>query len=296
MIIMTTAVVARAEPLEIICPFPPGGTVDRLSRYVQKVLSENGIESTVVTKSGGQGAIAIRYAKESQKPAILMMSAGPGLITPLVNSEADWNLNRDFKPISLLAKDVMTVSVPADRPWNNLQDLLSAMKQSPGKVSHGNASDINRLGALLFLQKTNNTGISVNFQGGAKTVTALAGGHVDFIVLNYADVKSMKEAGKIKVLGLANSQRHAYDKSILTLREQNLDLDISTWYGMLGTKNMDTAMINKIHGLVVDAMKKDKEFTYLHNVLIPTLSSPKEFYDFYDQQVKLWKPVAASSK
>jgi tripartite-type tricarboxylate transporter receptor subunit TctC len=286
----------QAQPIEIITPFPPGGTVDHLARYVQKVLTTNGIGSIVVHKPGAQGAIAIRHAKESQQPAILMMSAGPGLITPLVNPDADWNLNRDFQPISLLAKDVMAISVPSDRPWNNLQDLLAALKKSPGQLTHGNASDINRLGALMFLQKTNNTGISVNFQGGSQTVIALAGGHVDFIVLNYADVKSIKETGKIKVLGLADRQRHAFDKSIPTLKEQGLDLDISTWYGMLGTKNMDPALVKQINELVVSAMRKDREFTYLHNVLIPTLSSPKEFHDFYDQQIKLWRPVAANSR
>lgn len=285
-----------AQPMEIIVPFPPGGTVDNLARHVQKTLTGNGIASTIVHKPGAQGAIAVRYAKESQQPAILMMSAGPGLITPLVNPGADWNLNRDFRPISLLAKDVMTISVPADRPWNNLQDLLAALKKSPGQLTHGNASDINRLGALLFLQKTNSTGVSVNFQGGSQTVIALAGGHVDFIVLNYADVKSIKETDKIKVLGLADKQRHAFDRSIPTLKEQGIDLEITTWYGMLGTKNMDVALVNRINEIVVSAMKKDRELTLLHSVLIPTLSSPKEFQDFYDQQVKLWRPIATSGR
>jgi len=268
-----------SEKLDIVVPFPPGGTVDILARQVQKVLIAKDIDANVIYKPGAHGIIAMNYANQN-KDSILMMNAGFGVIAPLLNNDIEWDISRDFKPVTMIARDVQALAVLSDSPWNSADDLIRSLNTAPRKLTHGNASDDNRLAALLFLEKSRTNAISVNYRGAAEAKNALLGGHVDFIFMGYAALKPLVDSNKIKILGVANETRLHPGSDIKTLKEQNIDLSVGNWFGIFTNNDSSDKQILKLNQIITTEMKKDKSFTFLHQDLMPVLADAKQLGDY----------------
>ena len=78
--------------------------------------------------------------------------------------------------------------------------------------------------------------IYVPFRGGGERTVALAGGHIDADFDIFAPLKTMREAKKVRVLGVAASKRVDEYADIPTMAEGGVDLSISSWHGVFAPK------------------------------------------------------------
>jgi tripartite-type tricarboxylate transporter receptor subunit TctC len=285
-------------PVEIVVPFGAGGLTDNLGRYASRVLIDHGIHNIVVNKPGAAGVIGVKYARDNTNPSgtILMLAGGPGLIAPFTLTPQPYDISKDFQPIALIASDIMTVSVPANSPYHTLGDLISAIKKNNNTMTWGHASDINRISGLMFLQKINGTATAVPFNGGQQALISLIGGHVDFTLSGIADVKSMADSGRVRILAVASDRRHGKLPSVPTFIEQGVDFQHGSFYAFYASKNTPSHLIAKFNDVVVSRMRNDADYEFLHQILVPNFLGPKELARWYDRQVKIWQPIIQANK
>lgn len=286
------------KPLEIVVPFGAGGLTDNLGRYASRVLSENGINNIVVNRPGAAGVIGVRYARDNNNPSgtILMLAGGPGLIAPYTMIPQPYDIATDFQPVALIASDIMTISVPANSPYQTLPDLISAIRKNGNMITWGHASDINRISGLMFLQKINGTATAVPFNGGQQALTALIGNHVDFTLSGVADVKSMADTNRVRILATASDRRHPELPNVPTFTEHGIDFQHGSFYAFYASKNTPSDVITKFNETVIFRMRNDMDYTFLHQILVPNFLGPRDLAKWYDLQVKIWRPIIEANR
>ena len=186
-----------------------GGATDTVSRaitpHVEPLL---GKQIVLENKSGGAGAIATQYVKA--RPAdgytLLYGAENPQLYKVLGMAPMDY---ADFYPVTILARGVAVIVAGNDKPWTSFQDLVEDAKAHPGDIKMGGTGPgglPHVVGALLETV-TDFDVTTVPFDGEGPGLTALLGGHVDFMPVGIGAAAEHIAAGRVKPLAVINTEQ-----------------------------------------------------------------------------------------
>src|SRR5580765_4352576 len=101
------------KPIRLVVPFAPGGSSEIVARTVAQKMSESlGQQVIVENKPGGAGNIAMQEVAHAAPDGytLILGHIGTLAVNPFMFSKLPYDVNKDFVPISLLAK-VPTVYV-----------------------------------------------------------------------------------------------------------------------------------------------------------------------------------------
>jgi tripartite-type tricarboxylate transporter receptor subunit TctC len=137
--------------------------------------------------------------------------------------------------------------VPEARSWRTLTEYVKYAKDNPGKLRVGiDAGSSAQIFAAAFAEKAGIEVTDVPFRGGGERTVALAGGHIDADFDILAPLKTMREAKKVRVLGVAADHRIPEYSDIPTMKEGGVDLSISSWHGVFAPKGTPPAVLARI--------------------------------------------------
>ena len=144
-----------SRPVNLIVPFPAGGGTDTFARPFSAQFAKTSGKTLVIDNRGGAGGTlgASIAAKAAPDGYNFFMGGTHHVIAPSVYPKLDYDLERDFIPLALLASVPQVLVVNHKNvPFNTVQELLVDMRSKPGKYSYASAgagSSNNRRGALL---------------------------------------------------------------------------------------------------------------------------------------------------
>ena len=153
----------------------------------------------------------------------------------------------EYEMIAMINLDPAAIAVPEGRGWETLSDFLKYARANPGKLKVGiDAGSSAQIFAAAFVEKAGLDVIYVPFRGGGERTVALAGGHIDVDFDIVAPLKTMREAKKVRVLGIAAERRFQDYPDIPTMAEGGVDLSISSWHGLFAPRGTPPAVVAKI--------------------------------------------------
>jgi putative tricarboxylic transport membrane protein len=282
------------KPIEIIVPFPPGGSSDQMARTVQAALQKNNLVKQPIiilnkpAAAGGEAMIEIQ--KSAGDPHKLITTSSGIYMTPLATKlPVSW---KDFTPVAMLAQDDFVLWVNAQKPYKTAKDFIEAAKSaSPPLKTGGNGSK--REDHLISVSMEQATGAKITYipyQGGGPSSVQLAGGHIDANMNNPAEEFANWRSGATKPLCVFSPKRMSYAAKVAgdmawsdipPCPEQGLNVT----YQMLRGMFMPGKVTPEQQAFYVDLFKKVTETPewkeYLErNALVPDFRSGKEFVDF----------------
>jgi len=143
--------------------------------------------------------------------------------------------------------DPAVVAVPESKGWKTLAALLKFARENPKKLRVGiDAGSSAQIFAAAFVEKSNIDVINVPFRGGGERTVALAGGHIDADFDILAPLKTMRDAKKVRVLGIAADKRVPEYSDIPTMKEGGVDLSISSWHGVFAPKGTPQKVVARV--------------------------------------------------
>ncbi len=181
-----------------------GGSTDSISRSVTKYVEDQlGKEIVLVNKPGGTGVIAATYVKSRRADGytVLYGAENPQLYGVLGLSKLSY---KDFYPVNILANVNTVIATRADAPWNTFSELVADAQDKPNTLKMGTTGP----GGLPFVVGSmikTVTGFDVRnvpFKGDGPGLTALLGGHIDFMPMASSVAMQNMKAGKLKVLAV----------------------------------------------------------------------------------------------
>ena len=212
LLLLTTSSALTADfpsrSLQGIIMWGAGGAMDNASRaIVPNVEPFLGKEIVLVNKPGGTGAIATQavYSSRADGYTLLFGAENPQLYGVLGLSQLDY---KDFYPVNILTRGLTVVLVRADSPWKTLKDLVDDANSRPGKIKMGSTGPggVPYVVGKLMQTVTGFDVTAVPFKGEGPGITALLGGHVDFIPAGLAAASEHIRSGRVHALAVVDSQ------------------------------------------------------------------------------------------
>src|SRR3989442_15123130 len=130
-----------SQPIRMIAPFPPGGSVDITARLIAEPLgSQLGTRIIIDNRSGASGNIGMEAAARAAPDGYtLVLNTIPLVTNQALFDKLSWDPVRDFAAIGMVATSPHVLVVPNRLPANSVADLVRLARERPGKLSYASA-------------------------------------------------------------------------------------------------------------------------------------------------------------
>lgn len=247
---LTTPHIASAQtnwpgerPIEVIVPYPPGGGVDSMTRFVTPFVQNHlpGARFVIINRPGAGGQLGWEAAQSAAPDGFTLAATSvPALLTYPIERQTRYQALR-FSFIANVVDDPGGIFVVPNSPIRTLADLAAAARTRPGTISYGSTgigSDDHLLmigfEEIAQLRPMNH----VPFNGMAPEATALLGGHIDVGVFNMSEGLALLRDNRIRCLGQAAASRWSETPDVPTFREQGFDLISGATRGIVAPPNL----------------------------------------------------------
>jgi tripartite-type tricarboxylate transporter receptor subunit TctC len=303
-LLLATAAAAQewpAKPVRWVVPFPPGGSVDLISRILQPRVSEGLGQPILIENRGGAGGTVGTGAVARAAPDgyTFLVTLSSHTINPLLY-KLDYDVERDFAPVSLIMSVPQLLAANPATPYKSIQDVIAAAKAQPGKLafaSAGNGTPSHIAGELLKL-KTGVDLLHVPYKGGGPAVTDTLAGQVPMLILTAAIVMSHVRAGKLTALAVTTLKRAPGAPDIPTVAEALglPDYEVDSWIAMFAPARTPPSIIARMQKELARTVRLPEVRTKLiEQTGDPVASSPEELDRAVKTDLKRWAEVVRSA-
>ncbi len=223
------------QPIHMVITLAPGDTLDLTGRAISAEMAKI-LNNPVVplNKTGGAGTVGADFVAKGKKDGYTLLYINSNIIySYAANPEnVPYNPFQDLEPLCLAVSVPLLLAVQPDSPWKSFQELVSYMKQTPGKI-RGSSTGVGSVGHFGYEVIRAETGGEINmipYKGASPGLTALLGGHVEVAIPSFALVQPQLQAGKVRIL-LTSKKIPDYPQ-IPTLAQLGYKRDMSSvWFG-----------------------------------------------------------------
>ena len=291
-----------SKSVRFVVPFAPGGSSEIVARSVAAELSRSLGQSVYVeNKPGGAGNVAMaEVAAATDQHTIILGHIGTLAVNPYIFDRLPYDANRDFRPLTLLAKVPSLYVVRPDLEAKDLKAFVALAKAKPGALNYGSAGN-GSAGHLAFEYLKAVTGIyvlHVPYRGTGPQLTDLLGGRLDAAAVGAPAVLAFIRAGRLRCIATGTPQRIVQLPDVPTVAEQGWPgFEMTQWYGLLAPSSMAPAAAEKLAAAAARAVKEPAVLEHLGaDAAIAVGSTPAEFARFIAVEQARWKPVIARAK
>lgn len=221
------------RPIGVSVSYGAGGATDFQARIVT-IPGEGALGQPIyiVNKPGAGGRKGWNwFATEAPKDGYMMSAYNiPHFIAQSIKGGVKYSAD-SFEPIANWGADPAVVVVGKDSQFNKMEDLIAFAKANPGKATTSGAGlFVGHHIAALQIEKACECKLAYipTKGGGAAAMKAVIAGEVMAGVNNLSDAFRAREAGNVKILGVADLERNAFMDDVPTLKEAGLDVDNSS--------------------------------------------------------------------
>ncbi|WP_111497866.1 Bug family tripartite tricarboxylate transporter substrate binding protein [Marinobacter bohaiensis] len=284
--------------VECIAPSDPGGGWDFTCRSVGNVLQDlelvpGSVQTTNMAGAGGGVAYAHTISKRNDDDTLLV-AGSTATITRLAQNQFP-GMNADMVQwVGALGADYGIIAVGKDSKYQNLNQLMDAMKANPRSVKFAGGSARGGWDHLKVLMTAKEAGVDklpsvpyLSYNNGGEALTQVVGGQVDAFTGDVTETTGFMESGDIRILAvLADERLPGKLSDIPTAKEQGIDAVGPNWRGFYMPKGASdeakaywTDAINTVYAS--DEWKKVMK----RNGLIPFHPDSDQFDNFIHKQV-----------
>jgi tripartite-type tricarboxylate transporter receptor subunit TctC len=293
---------AQAKPwpqrsVRFVVPFAPGGSSEIIARATAFELTKSlGQTVYVENKPGAAGNVAMQeVARSDDQHTVILGHIGTLAVNPYMFDRLPYDPNRDFKPVSLLAKVPSLYLVHPDLPVKNLREFVEYVKKRPGQLSYGSAGNgsAGHL-AMEYLKMVTDTFIvHVPYRGTGPQLTDLLAGRLQAASVGAAAVIQFVRTGKLRCIATGTLQRLPQLPDVPTVAEQGWPgFEMTQWYGIMGPANLPQAAVEALASASGSAVRHPATTEkFSSDAVIGVGTGPAEFARFIAQEQQRWKPV-----
>ena len=291
-----------SKPIRLLVPFAPGGSSEIVARSAANELGKTLGQSVFVeNKPGAGGNIAMQECAQSTDGHTLILGhIGTFAVNPFIYDKLPFDTNKDFKPISLLAKVPSLYVINASLPAKNLKEFIALAKAKPGSLNYGSAGN-GSAGHLAFeyLKMISDTFVlHVPYRGTGPQLTDLLAGRLDAAAVGAPAILAHVKSGKLRAIATGTKERLALLPDVPTVAESGYPgFEMTQWYGLNAPANMPNDVIAKIADACAKAMKNPLATERLRgDTAQPVGDTPAQYAAFIKTEQARWKLVVTRAK
>ncbi len=291
-----------SKPVTVIVPFPAGGGTDAFARPLSAQFAKQAGKPMIIDNRGGAGGTvgASIAAKAAPDGYTLFMGAVHHTIAPSMYPKLDYDIEKDFVPLALMANVPQVVVVNPKRVQaGDLKSFVEFVRKNPGKLNYGSAGagTSHHLAGELFKQQTKTFITHIPYRGAGPALQDLISGNVDMMFDGLGSSATHIKGGRIKALMVSGSKRNPAFPDVPCALEVGLpDYTVTTWYGVWAPKGTPPDVQTRI----VEEMRKaaatdELKAIWASNGAELGSQTPAQFGAFVSGEVKRWAAVVKTS-
>lgn len=280
------------EKLLLIAPAAPGGGWDTLAREMQNGLREEDIRFNVEVRNaeGAGGTIGLAQVVNREGQHAVMSMTGLGMVGAVETTGSPYTMD-DITPVAQLASEYQVVVVPADSPYESLDDLAEDWASQEGTlpVAGGSMGGVDQIFAGRVARSMDLSPAEINYlpySGGGEVLTSLLSGTaaVGFSSLSdFAD--QVGDGGPLRALAVSSPERlEGLDAP--TMLEEGYDVEMSNWRGVIAPPGLTDAEVEALEEQVRELVESPSwADTLERNRWTDTYQGREEFTAFLEEEV-----------
>jgi len=285
------------KPVRVLVGFPPGAGVDITTRLFMPELGKAfGQQFVVDNRPGAAGNIAAEIAAKTPPDGYSLLSASaPIVMSQALYSKPNFNLERDFDPIGMMASAPFILVVHPSLPARSLKEFIALARSKPGQMSFastGSGSTPHLSMEMLKSQAGINL-LHVPYKGTPQAVIDLLSGQVQAMFANTLSVLPQVKSGRLRALAISSAKRSAAAPELPTVAESGMaGYESGTWFALLAPAGTPREIVNRLNAelgkIVATAEMKAK---LLDQGADPVTMTPDQFRAFLKSELAKWTKV-----
>jgi tripartite-type tricarboxylate transporter receptor subunit TctC len=177
-------------------------------------------------------------------------------IVPLVQN-VTFDPVRDFAPVSMFGGGVIAMAIHASVPAKTVAEFIAHAKANPGKLNYSSAGfgSFSHLGGAMFCSLAGIDVTHVPYKGASPAVKAVTAGETQMYIGNRAELLSIAQSGKIKLLGVATAERVPDWPDVPPIADTVPGFRMSGWQGLLAPARTPQAILARLERETIAAAK-----------------------------------------
>ena len=255
------------KPVTMIVPFPAGGGTDAFARPFSAQFAKQTGRQLIIDNRGGAGGTlgAGIAAKAAPDGYTLFMGAVHHSIAPSMYPKLDYDIEKDFVPVSTTASYGLVITTKVGGAYKNIQDVITAAKAKPGKLNFGsiNAGSAQNLSAELFKTLAGLDVTVVPYKTSPDLANAVLRGDVDVAFEYYAGFQASITNDQMVVLATTGPERASNLPNVPTAKESGLPgYEVTSWNGLAVPAGTPAEIVTTLNHAVEEALKSPEVQKY----------------------------------
>jgi tripartite-type tricarboxylate transporter receptor subunit TctC len=291
LLIFTVSIVAGAacaqpypsKPVRIIIPFPPGNTIDIMSRLVAPKMSERlGQQVIVENRPGASGMLGLDYVAKSP-PDGYTIAAGQGgnlVVLPHTSKNIPYDALKDFAPITVSTTNYLGIVANPNVPFKSVGEMVAYAKANPGKltVATNGEGGFPHLAFEHLRTMASITYTHVPYKGSAAIATDIIGGQVQAGIDGITGMAPHIKSGRLRLLAVTNKTRVELWPDTPAAAEDVPGYESGGWFGYVAPAGTPRDIILKLNEEINRAMRSPDVSEKLVNAGLIIVTESPEFF------------------
>lgn len=240
------------KPVTIVVGYPAGGSSDLVGRLVANEIEKHLGQTVIVENLGGAGGAIGAQKVANAKPdgyTLLVGANNEIAIANMINKSIKYKIS-DFTPIGVVASQPMVLVASQKAGVKNTEAFYQAVKTNPAKFSYGSSgvgTALHLAGEMLKDQAQIDMQ-HVPYRGVPALTNDVLGNNIEYGVFVLSSGLPLIKAGKVQAIATTEAKRYAATPDIPALAEHPAfkNVDINSWFAMMGPANMPAPVVAKI--------------------------------------------------
>ena len=272
-----------AKPIRIIVPFPPGNTIDIMSRLIGPKIAERLGQNVIVdNRAGAAGQLGLELGARAAPDGYTLIAGQGGnlVVMPHTYKKLPYDPLKDFVPIALSTTNYLALVVHPSVPFKGVKDLIAYAKANPGRltIASNGEGGFPHMTIELFRVMGGFTYLHVPYKGSSQIATELIGGQVDAAIDGITGLTPHIRSGRLRLLAVTNPTRVPQFPDAPTIAETLPGYDSRGWFGYLAPAGTPREIVTLLNREINRAIALPDVKEKLESAGLIIVAEPPEFF------------------
>jgi tripartite-type tricarboxylate transporter receptor subunit TctC len=249
-----------AKPIKIVVPFPPGNTMDIMTRLVGPKMTERmGQQIIVENRPGASGMLGLDFVAKAAPDGYILAAAQGGnmVVLPHTSKIIPYDALKDFAPIAVSTTNYLGIVAHPGTPFKTVGEMVAWAKTNPGKLTVATNGE-GGFPHLAFEQLRIMAGFTfthVPYKGSAQIATDVIGGQVQVAIDGITGLAPHARSARLRLLAITNRTRVPLWPGIPAAAEDVPGYESGGWFGYVAPTGTPREIVVKLNEEINRAIK-----------------------------------------